>query len=259
MEIKDLKIKTLMFQPSVVSRGLEKKLSDMGNSVESITGDFSGVEDTMNDTDVYLFNLPTKLADDTHELRELEKSANMMSSKGQSMILVGEKEVYNELTRAYKWAANFVWLYRPVEDNALEAAVEKALSNKPKPPAGNRILIVDDDPDYAKMVRGWIKDSYKVDIVTAGMQAISFLLKLPENEQVSLILLDYEMPVVDGPQVLQMLRQEPATVSIPVVFLTGVSTREGVARVMELKPDGYILKSTTKEDLLAFLAGKLKY
>ena len=90
------------------------------------------------------------------------------------------------------------------------------------------------------------------------MQAISFLLKVPEKEKVNLILLDYEMPIVDGPQVLQMLRQEPATANIPVVFLTGVGTREGVSRVMELKPDGYILKSTTRDDLLAFLDSKLK-
>ena len=63
-------------------------------------------------------------------------------------------------------------------------------------------------------------------------------------------MLDYEMPVVDGPQVFQMLRQEQSTKHIPVVFLTGVGTREGVERVMALKPDGYILKSTTRDSLL---------
>ena len=65
------------------------------------------------------------------------------------------------------------------------------------------------------------------------------------------------MPLVDGPQVFQMLRQEPVTQHIPVVFLTGVDTREGVERVMALKPDGYILKSTTKEKLLDYLRDKM--
>ncbi|MBP3231963.1 MAG: response regulator, partial [Anaerovibrio sp.] len=82
--------------------------------------------------------------------------------------------------------------------------------------------------------------------VKSGMDAITFLLKTP----VDLILLDYEMPVVDGPQVFQMLRQEQSAKHIPVVFLTGVGTREGVERVMALKPDGYILKSTTRDSLL---------
>ena len=83
-----------------------------------------------------------------------------------------------------------------------------------------------------------------------------FLLKVKEGEQVDLILLDYEMPVVDGPQVLQMLRQESATADIPVVFLTGNGTREAVSRVMALKPEGYILKSTSKADLMDFLEKK---
>ncbi len=103
------------------------------------------------------------------------------------------------------------------------------------------------------MVREWIKDTYKTDVVTSGMHAITFLLKNPVN----LILLDYEMPVVDGPQVLQMLREEEATSNIPVIFLTGNGTKEAVTRVMELKPDGYVLKSTTREDLLNYLSKKL--
>ena len=120
------------------------------------------------------------------------------------------------------------------------------------------ILIVDDDPAYAKMVREWIKYKYRVDIVTAGMQAISFLLKVKEEEPVDLILLDYEMPVVDGTQVLQMLRQEPATANIPVIFLTGNGNKDAVARVMELKPNGYLLKSTTRLDLVKYLDNKLR-
>jgi CheY-like chemotaxis protein len=111
------------------------------------------------------------------------------------------------------------------------------------------ILIVDDDPSYAKMVREWIKDHYQVSIVTAGIQAITFLAKNP----VDMILLDYEMPVVDGAQVLQMLRQEPSTQNIPVIFLTGVGDKEQVERVLRLRPTGYILKSTTKEKLLDYL------
>ena len=65
------------------------------------------------------------------------------------------------------------------------------------------------------------------------------------------------MPVVDGPQVLQMLRQEKSTRGIPVVFLTGVGTKEEVERVLQLKPNGYVLKSTTREKLLNYLQTKL--
>ena len=141
------------------------------------------------------------------------------------------------------------WVNRPVKMDNLESIVENAIKNSGK----KKILIVDDDPSYAKMAMEWLKDDYQAFIVSGGMNAILFLLKNP----VDLILLDYEMPVVDGPQVLQMLRQEPATQKIPVVFLTGVGTREDVERVMALKPDGYILKSTTKEKLLEALHTKI--
>ncbi len=184
----------------------------------------------------------------------------MVAESGKEMIVIGDYQQRDDLHEAVSQLRESEWIDRPVDLEKLGNLVEKMTAVKKEKSAGGkkRILIVDDDPSYAKMVREWIKEVYRVDIVTAGMQAISFLLKVKEGEQVDLILLDYEMPVVDGPQVLQMLRQDPATKNIPVIFLTGNGTKEAVARVMELKPDGYILKSTTRENLMGYLYGKLK-
>lgn len=66
-----------------------------------------------------------------------------------------------------------------------------------------------------------------------------------------LILLDYEMPVTSGPQVLEMIRSESRGDSIPVIFLTGKGERESVLKVLALKPDGYLLKSMERSKLLA--------
>ena len=68
-----------------------------------------------------------------------------------------------------------------------------------------------------------------------------------------LILLDYEMPVTSGPQVLEMIRSETKTDTIPVIFLTGKGDRESVMKVLALKPDGYLLKSMEKAALLKSL------
>ena len=76
---------------------------------------------------------------------------------------------------------------------------------------------------------------------------------LAENKP-DLILLDYEMPVTSGPQVLEMIRNETNVDSIPVIFLTGKGDRESVMKVLELKPDGYLLKSTEKAALLKSIA-----
>jgi CheY-like chemotaxis protein len=60
---------------------------------------------------------------------------------------------------------------------------------------------------------------------------------------VDLILLDYEMPGLSGLDVLQMLRSEPETAHVPVIFLTGSDDKKTVMAVLAAKPDGYLLKA----------------
>ena len=202
---------------------------------------------------VVVFYLPGDIMDDMVKRGQMEKMIKVVRDRGRNAVIIGEAKYHNDLVAAIPWISDYTWFDRPVDMNKFADAVEYNLTAPALIKEKKRILIVDDDPSYASMVREWIKDSYQTDIVTAGMQAITFLLKKP----VDLILLDYEMPVVDGPQVLQMLREEAATSHIPVIFLTGNGTKEAVSRVMELKPSGYILKSTSKDNLLNLLKSKL--
>ena len=96
------------------------------------------------------------------------------------------------------------------------------------------------------LIRGWLKDDYRVSMVTSGTQALSWL----ALNHADLILLDYEMPLVDGPQVLEMLRSEDEYKDIPIFFLTGVSDKARVVHVVGLKPENYLLKTITKGELL---------
>ena len=65
-----------------------------------------------------------------------------------------------------------------------------------------------------------------------------------------MILLDYEMPVVRGKQVLEMIRWEPEFSEIPVIFLTGKNDKASIMNVMGLKPDGYLLKSMEPTEIV---------
>ena len=58
------------------------------------------------------------------------------------------------------------------------------------------------------------------------------------------------MPTTPGPQIMEMIKSEPNFASIPIIFLTGKSDRESVMKVMALKPEGYILKSMGKNDIV---------
>ena len=111
------------------------------------------------------------------------------------------------------------------------------------------ILLVDDDNTFLKTVKGWLSEAYRVTIVSSGAQALMYI----ADNKPDLILLDYEMPVTSGPQVLEMIRSETKTDTIPVIFLTGKGDRESVLKVLALKPDGYLLKSMEKAALLKSL------
>ena len=248
-----LNIVILVLQYSVVVKGIERKLNDEGHNVTVLTDGFEKIRDLSGSTNIFILYLPGDVADKLEALERMSYVIGQVEKSGKNLILIGEAKDQSGLFKKLPSASKYAWLNRPVDTDALNAAIDSVIEGKPVAGAKKRILIVDDDPAYAKMIREWIRDEYQTSIVTAGMQAITFLLKNP----VDMILLDYEMPVVDGPQVLQMLRQEPVTAGIPVIFLTGVGTKEAVERVMSLRPDGYILKSSARDNLLKYLHSKL--
>ena len=90
-----------------------------------------------------------------------------------------------------------------------------------------------------------IRDRYQIILANSGAMAIKYL----STNRPDLVLLDYEMPIVDGRQVLGMIRSETEFSNIPVIFLTSKGDKESVMNVMELKPDGYLLKTMPPEQI----------
>ena len=125
----------------------------------------------------------------------------------------------------------------------LRAVAKVASENR----LGKRILLVDDDPTFLKMLQGWLSDKYRITAVKSGMQAITYL----ANHSPDLILLDYDMPITPGPQVMEMIRSEFNASQVPIIFLTGKSDRESIMRVMKLKPQGYLLKTMCRDDIVS--------
>lgn len=82
-------------------------------------------------------------------------------------------------------------------------------------------------------------------MANSGMAAITWLV----SNHADLILLDYEMPITSGPQVLEMIRSDPELADIPIIFLTDVDDKESIMKVLELKPADYLLKTIDKKEL----------
>lgn len=102
-----------------------------------------------------------------------------------------------------------------------------------------KILVVDDSGAMLRNVKGWLEDQYQVILANSGAMAIKYL----ATNRPDLVLLDYEMPVVDGSQVLEMIRTETEFSDVPVIFLTSKNDKESILKVMALKPEGYLLKT----------------
>lgn len=135
---------------------------------------------------------------------------------------------------------------RPIDVKTITEELCELL--KEKPANGKKsILLVDDDVAFLRILESWLEERYDVTAVKSGMQAIAYI----GTHKPDLILLDYDMPGTSGPQVLEMIRVKPECATLPVLFLTGMDDRESVMSVMALKPDGYLLKGSGKDSILA--------
>lgn len=106
-----------------------------------------------------------------------------------------------------------------------------------------KLLIVDDSSFTLTLLQNLLGTDYEVITAKSGLSAIRHIsLTRPD-----LILLDYEMPVCSGNQVLEMLRSEEDFTDIPVIFLTSRVDRESIQKVIALKPERYLSKALPPE------------
>ncbi len=109
-----------------------------------------------------------------------------------------------------------------------------------------RILIIDDSAMMLRSIKKMIETDYKVMLTTSGKQALRYL---EEKELPDLIILDYEMPEMNGTEVFARIKENPAWSTVPVLFLTGVTDEEHIASIMSMEPEGYLLKPPSEKTL----------
>lgn len=105
-----------------------------------------------------------------------------------------------------------------------------------------RVLFVEDDPAVAQMYKLKLElDGYDVRVAADGLQA----LEMARGEPPDIIFLDIRLPKMDGLGVLEALRQDERTKTVPVVILSNYSERELVERGLRLGALEYLIKSQT--------------
>ena len=105
------------------------------------------------------------------------------------------------------------------------------------------ILVVDDDATTLRSLKTMLEEKYNVNLANSGEKTFEML----SNKIPDLILLDYEMPDMNGKEVLEKIRADEKYRGIPVIFVTGISDKEQITPLIALRPSGYILKPITMD------------
>jgi DNA-binding response OmpR family regulator len=119
-----------------------------------------------------------------------------------------------------------------------------------------KLLVVDDDPRAAELTAELLRRAgYAVEIALSGTEALARV----RASSPDLMLLDYEMPDMQAPEVLDLLRAGGDRVAFPVIIFTGARHSPGdVVIGIERGAADYILKGTDRQVLLARIKGALR-
>ena len=111
------------------------------------------------------------------------------------------------------------------------------------------VLIVDDDDMMLQMAEYILKKDteYRILRANSGMQCMRFL---QGGEKIDLILLDIQMPGMDGIKTMELIQKHDYWKKIPVIFLTASSDRDTVIKVGKMGAAGYVKKPFSPQDLL---------
>lgn len=117
-------------------------------------------------------------------------------------------------------------------------------------PADRKHIMVVDDKTTLRLLKTALEEKfYNVTAMANGKIAEKYL----QTRTVDLILLDYQMPMESGAEVLKWIRADLRLKDIPVIFLTGVSDADKVQEVISMKPQGYLLKPVNMERLFIMI------
>lgn len=145
------------------------------------------------------------------------------------------------------WAAD---LRRDCAPHLDAARVLNDLAERVKP----TVLVVDDDDFQRKLIGRVLGDAgYRLQFAASGLEALNLLRK----SRVDLVLMDVQMPEMDGVEATRRLKAAPHTATIPILMITGKSEIETVKESLQAGAAGFLVKPCVRDTLLAKVAQAL--
>ena len=118
-----------------------------------------------------------------------------------------------------------------------------------------RILVVDDTSENLHVLFGILREDFTVMVATNGPKALELARRQPAPD---LILLDIDMPGMDGYEVVHQLKSDPATAEIPVIFVSALNEAADEAKGLRLGAADYVVKPVSPELLLLRIKNQLE-
>jgi len=123
-------------------------------------------------------------------------------------------------------------------------------------PAVPRILVVDDEIDLAQLIKHTLERGRDaiVDIATSGDAALDAV----RTTRPDLVILDLNLPVIDGTDVCRRIRSQPSTATLPVLMLTARTAESDRVSGLDLGADDYLTKPFSLRELAARVRAVLR-
>ncbi len=236
------RIALLSSKEHVLVGGIENKLAQSGVKVDRMPATLKDVENWYTEAELYVYYMDEEVFERNDMLLYLR---DLCIGEEKSLILIGTAFEYQEAVKSVPESCILKWYERPFDMDVFLRDVSRFFDNFGKADVQKQILIIDDDETYMMMIESWLSDVYQIEMANSGLQAIRWLAK----NHPDLVLLDYEMPITNGPQLLAMMKSEVGTSNIPVMFLTGKQDRNSVLTGLNLKPVDYLLKTIDRNSL----------
>lgn len=116
------------------------------------------------------------------------------------------------------------------------------------------VLVVEDNPDMQEYISNLLQTKYEVKWAGNGREALDIVSKSPPN----LIISDVMMPVMDGIEMLRILKNDSLTKRIPVLMLSARAGEEARIEGYELGADDYLIKPFSTKELMARVKSQIK-
>ena len=230
-------------EPGYMVQTIVHSIEEAGMKVIGINADLTEIERNQYASDIIVYYLGNVETDSRRVLKCLN---GMCREYRKTLCVIGESNSIRKANEACDPGIITMSYFRPLDVRKLITDLNVMLDSRVEYARRKSILLVDDDIDFLQIAYTWFDGVYDVDFVNSAREALKYL----SEKKPDLILLDHEMPKMNGYEFLSEIRKSWKTSDIPVIFLTGKDDKDSVIQILEKKPDGYLLKSTPKDQLL---------